>query len=130
MSCLAHRGYTGHCLLCHAATVLSPSELETRLWQELGWGSSCCSFRRGWCSPSSLPPVHGAIGSEEAELTVQAGHSLRSWWAFVLAWPVHLLGFPPSSSITHAAGVASGVSGKAGALHLLGQREHSLSCCS
>lgn len=76
------------------------------LWQELGWGSSCCCFRRGWCSPPP-PLVHGAIGSEAAELTVPAGHSLRGWWAFALAWPVHLLGFPPSSSATRAAGVAS-----------------------
>lgn len=96
----------GNCLLCHGAAALS----STQSWKQFSgrsWAGAAAAAVSGGAGAAPPPLVHGAIGSEAAELTVPAGHSLRGWWAFALAWPVHLLGFPPSSSTTRAAGVAS-----------------------
>lgn len=113
------RGCPGNCFLCHAAAALSSSELEARLWQELGWGSSCCCFRRGWCnrkwwlsSPSRQGNPCGAGG-----LLLWPGLCF-CWVSPQAAAPLMQQEWPP------------GLSGRAGALQLLGQREHSLSCSS
>lgn len=103
---LGARHCSGSCLLCHGAAALSSAQS----WKHSSgrsWAGAAAAAVSGGAGAAPPPLVHGAIGSEAAELTVPAGHSLWGWWAFALAWPVHLLGFPPSSSTTHAAGVAS-----------------------